>query len=75
MRNEFLNEDELPIMLDIMDLARLLRVSKNTVYAYVKTNSIPYIRIGHQFRFHKTAVLQFIYAQDPQSCVHSGDSV
>lgn len=50
----------LPIMLTIMDIAKLLRVSKNTAYNFVKTGAVPSIKVGHQIRIYRDDILRYI---------------
>ena len=53
---------ELPLMLTIMDIAELLRVSKNTAYNFVKTGMVPSIKVGHQIRVYREDMLNYIKA-------------
>ena len=53
---------ELPLMLTIMDIAELLRVSKNTAYNFVKTGTVPSIKVGHQIRVYREDMLNYIKA-------------
>ena len=51
-------------VLDVEDVARLLRVGRNTVYELVGRNEIPSRRIGKQIRFSRTAIMRWL---DPWS--------
>ena len=45
------------------EVAKLLRVDKQRVYELVRTNKLPFIRVGQrQYRFSKTAVEKWLEA-------------
>ena len=44
-------------ILNIDQLAKMLQLSKKTIYSLVKAKKIPATRIGNKFRFSKRAVL------------------
>jgi excisionase family DNA binding protein len=54
--------DEQPAdpVLDVEDVARLLRVGRNTVYDLVGRNEIPHRRLGKQIRFSRDAVMSWL---------------
>ena len=58
--DEYYSENDLPVMLTIMDLAKLLRVSKNTAYNFVKSGKVPYVKVGHQIRVFRDDVMRYI---------------
>ena len=60
--DEYYSENDLPVMLTIMDLAKLLRVSKNTAYNFVKSGKVPYVKVGHQIRVFRDDVMRYIQA-------------
>ena len=49
-------------VLDVEDIATLLRVGRNTVYSLVAKNQIPHRRLGKQIRFSRTAVMSWLSA-------------
>ena len=51
-------------VLDVEDVARLLRVGRNTVYELVGRNEIPSRRLGKQIRFSRAAIMRWL---DPWS--------
>ena len=57
---EFRSESELPIMMTIQELAKFLRVSKNTAYSFVNTGVIPSIKVGRQTRIYREDVIRFV---------------
>lgn len=57
---EFRSESELPIMMTIQELAKFLRVSKNTAYSFANTGVIPSIKVGRQTRIYREDVIRFV---------------
>lgn len=54
--------DEQPAepVLDLEDVARLLRVGRNTIYDLVGRNEIPHRRLGKQIRFSREALMSWL---------------
>lgn len=66
------NENEPSIVdtdavLDVEEVARLLRVGRNTIYELVARNAIPHRRLLKQIRFSRAAVMAWL-----ASCGRSG---
>ena len=57
-----------PDILDVEQMAKLLRVSKKTAYKVLNENRIAYIRIGHQYRIPKTNVLRYLRFLSDKPC-------
>lgn len=57
---EFYAEADATAVLAVNDVATLLRVGRNTVYALVAKNQIPHRRLGKQIRFSRAAVMQWL---------------
>ena len=53
------NENE-DAVLDVEEVARLLRVGRNTVYELVARNQIPHRRLLKQIRFSRSAVMSWL---------------
>lgn len=47
-------------VLEVRDIARVLRVGRNAVYGLVSRNEIPHRRIGKQIRFSRAAVMRWL---------------
>lgn len=47
-------------VLDVEDVACLLRVGRNTVYELVGRNEIPHRRLGKQIRFSRAAIMRWL---------------
>lgn len=56
--NTYLSLDDVPLMLTVEELARLMRVSRNTAYKYVKDGSIKSVVVCKQIRIPKSELLQ-----------------
>ena len=50
----------LPLVLSVDDLARVLGIGKNTAYDLVRSGRIKSLRVGHQIRISKSALLDFL---------------
>ncbi|MGE5183155.1 MAG: helix-turn-helix domain-containing protein [Acidobacteriota bacterium] len=53
-------EDNAEPVLGVHDVARLLRVGRNTVYELVGRNEIPHRRLGKQIRFSRDALMSWL---------------
>ena len=63
MKSEAKTVDELPCILTVDDVAGVLRIGCNTAYALVRSGRLSSIRVGHQVRITKDALLRYISAQ------------
>lgn len=52
--------DDIPVVISVPELADILRVSRNTAYAMVRSGQIPYVRTGVQIRISKKALEKYI---------------
>lgn len=59
--HEVIQTEELPEIITAAEVARLLRVSRKTVYAAFKRGELPGgFRVGNSLRFHRDAVLKWM---------------
>jgi excisionase family DNA binding protein len=63
------NENELAVedvdaVLDVEEVARLLRVGRNTIYELVGRNEIPHRRLRKQIRFSRAVILRWLGGND-----------
>lgn len=58
--NNYKKVSDLPLVLSVHDLARVLGIGKNTAYDLVRSGRIKSIRIGHRIRITKSALLDFL---------------
>ncbi len=47
-------------LLDVKQTAQLLKVKERTIYEWVRTNKIPYKKIGDLLRFNKSEIFKWI---------------
>lgn len=52
--------DDLPLMLTVSDVSKILGISMNTAYDLVRSGAIKSVRVGRQIRVSKAALLEFI---------------
>lgn len=51
---------DLPLVLTVPQLADVLNIGRNSAYDIIRSGRIKSIRIGHQIRISKTALLEFL---------------
>lgn len=54
------NADDLPLMLTVSDVSKILGISMNTAYDLIRSGTIKSVRVGRQIRVSKPALLEFI---------------
>lgn len=47
-------------VLDVVQVARVLRIGRNTIYELVGRNAIPHRRLGKQIRFSRAAIMRWL---------------
>mgnify|MGYP000414943276 FL=1 len=57
---KYYSVDELPLVLTVEDLMPVLCIGRNTAYDLVRSGQIQSLRIGHQIRIPRDAVVKFI---------------
>lgn len=63
------DEDDI---LTVKEVSRLLRVSKTTLYQYIHDGKIPARKVGHQWRFLRSQVMQCLDPADVPRSPHNG---
>ena len=56
--------DQLPLVLSVADVTKILRIGKNTAYELIRCERIRSVRIGHKIRIPKDALLDFLKVAD-----------
>ena len=51
---------DLPLILQVADVQRLLGISKTSAYALVNSGDLPSVRIGRSFRVTRFALAKFL---------------
>ena len=59
------NQDDLPMVLRVSEVAEVLRVDPDTVYSMVRRGELPVIRVGRVFRFSRDQLMQFVEGSRP----------
>jgi excisionase family DNA binding protein len=54
------NDEQADAVLDVEEVALLLRIGRNTVYELVGRNEIPHRRLGKQIRFSRAALMRWL---------------
>ena len=52
--------DDLPLVLTVSDISKILGIGMNTAYDLVRSEAIKSVRVGRQIRVSKDAFLEFI---------------
>lgn len=52
--------DDVPLVISVTELARILRVSRNTAYEIVRSGQIQSVRTGTQIRIPKNALKKYL---------------
>lgn len=60
MNETYRNMEDLPLVLRVEDLMSVLGIGRNSAYDLVRSGQIQSLRIGHQIRIPRDAVLKFI---------------
>lgn len=58
------SEHDLPLVMTVEEVAELLRLSKETIYAEAQQGRLPARKIGRTWRFFRPAVIEYLYARD-----------
>ena len=60
MKPEYSSVDELPLVMSVPQLAKLLGIGRNAAYDIVNSGNIRSVKIGRTIRIPKSAVIEFI---------------
>ena len=52
--------DQLPLILSVDELAKILGIGRNTAYDLIRYGRIRSVRIGHKIRIPKDSLLEFL---------------
>ena len=52
--------DQLPLILSVDELAKILGIGRNTAYDLIRCGQIRSVRIGHEIRIPKDSLLEFL---------------
>lgn len=51
---------QIPFMMSVQEMAAILRIGKNTAYDLIRSKKVRGVRVGHQIRVSREALLKFI---------------
>ena len=54
--------DQLPLVLTVSQVARALNLGRDTTYDLVRSGHIRSVRVGHQYRVPKAALMEYLAA-------------
>ena len=60
MITSYIEMNDIPLMLTVEEMGRLLRISRNTAYAFAKSGEIPTIKVGKQIRIYRGDVMNYM---------------
>lgn len=52
--------DQLPLILSVDELTKILGIGRNTAYDLIRCGKIRSVRIGHKIRIPKASLLEFL---------------
>lgn len=50
--------EDIPVMMTVEEFGKLMRVSRNTAYAFVREGIVPTVKVGRQIRIYRGDVLK-----------------
>lgn len=50
--------DDIPVMMTVEEFGKLMRISRNTAYAFVREGLVPTVKVGRQIRIYRGDVLK-----------------
>lgn len=56
----FTNFDQLPLLLTVDDLSKVLDISKTNTYNLVRSDKLKVVKIGKQYRVPKEALIDYL---------------
>lgn len=60
---DYTSPDQLPLTIRVEEAAVILRISRNTAYALVRSGTLPSFKVGRQLRISKRNLLTFMDAK------------
>ena len=63
--------EDIPVMMTVEEFGRLMRVSRNTAYAFVRDGLVPTVKVGRQIRIYRGDILRLRNGQNPSDICDS----
>ena len=51
---------QIPFVMSVQEMAEILRIGRNSAYDLVRSKKVQSVRVGHQIRISREALLKFI---------------
>lgn len=67
---ELIEKEQIPMIMTALDVAKVLRISRNGAYEVMNSMGFPVIKIGKQYRVQREKFLRWL---DEASSLHNGD--
>ncbi len=61
--------EDIPVMMTVEEFGKLMRVSRNTAYAFVREGLVPTVKVGRQIRIYRGDILKL---REDRSDVQTG---
>ena len=59
------NYEDIPVMMTVEEFGKLMRISRNSAYAFVRSGLVPTVKVGRLIRIYRGDVLKLRDAQIP----------
>ena len=59
------NYEDIPVMMTVEEFGKLMRISRNSAYAFVRSGLVPTVKVGRLIRIYRGDVLKLRDAQFP----------
>ena len=57
--------EDIPVMMTVEEFGKLMRISRNSAYAFVRSGLVPTVKVGRLIRIYRGDVLKLRDAQIP----------
>ena len=61
--DSYMNYEDIPVMMTVEEFGRLMRISRNSAYAFVRSGLVPTVKVGRLIRIYRGDVLKLRDAQ------------
>ena len=57
--------EDIPVMMTVEEFGKLMRISRNSAYAFVRSGLVPTVKVGRLIRIYRGDVLKLRDTQSP----------
>ena len=61
----YYNYEDIPVMMTVEEFGKLMRISRNSAYAFVRSGLVPTVKVGRLIRIYRGDVLKLRDTQIP----------